>query len=140
MMPPVSLPLTAGIQSALAGATANEAPIASKLAANIFCIADSISARFILGPPGRGEKNGRGRRAELVSKCCRAALDRLGARRHGRSRRHQSALFGIAHARPRYLLETPWPCLLLPECPVPWRSGSCRLPVGAEFRAVRPEL
>jgi hypothetical protein len=44
MMPPVSLPLNGGTQSAFAGADASIPQIATRLAATIFRITDSISA------------------------------------------------------------------------------------------------
>src|SRR5882757_6874997 len=58
MIPPVSLPLNGPIQSARAGAHASIPHMATRLAAPIIRIADSISLRHTLGRIGRHEKNG----------------------------------------------------------------------------------
>src|SRR5450756_259462 len=82
MMPPVSLPLNDGTQSACAGAHASIPHIAARLAASIIRIADSISLGTTLVRIGRHEKNGRRPGGDLSAECCRAALDLVGASRH----------------------------------------------------------
>src|ERR1700730_12892370 len=65
MMPPVSLPLNGGTQSASAGAHASIPHAATRLKAPIIRIADSISLERTLTRIGRHEKNGRRVDAEL---------------------------------------------------------------------------
>src|SRR5665213_1722557 len=65
MMPPVSLPLNGGTVSARAGAQASIPHTATKLAAPIIRIADSISLAATLKRIARHEKNGGGFAAEL---------------------------------------------------------------------------
>src|ERR1700737_4766292 len=94
-MPPVSLPLNGGTQgnqseplnqgnqSASAGAQASIPHTATKLAAPIIRIADSISlGGGTLKRIARHEKNGRRFNADLSPKCCRVALDLVRASRH----------------------------------------------------------
>src|SRR4051794_35598923 len=81
-MPPVSLPLNGGTQSACAGAPASSPHIATRHAAPILRIADSISPGATIECVGRRGKNGLRPEADLSARCCRVALDLAGASRH----------------------------------------------------------
>src|SRR5260370_13894807 len=81
-MPPVSWPWNGGTRSACAGAHASIPHTATRLAAPIIRIADSISLGGTLKRIARHEKNGRGLGADLLERCCRLALDLVRASRH----------------------------------------------------------
>ena len=101
-MPPVSLPLNGGTHSARAGAPASIPHSATRPAAPIIRIADSIWLGATLGRIGRHEKNGRRSERGLIGRCCRAALDLARASRH---RPRRWIIRRIAHARPLHLPE-----------------------------------
>src|SRR5665647_3187667 len=82
MMPPVSLPLIGGTHWACAGADASIPHIATRLAAPIIRIADSIWLRRYLKAHRPPWKERRQRRRGLIGRCCRAALDLVRASRH----------------------------------------------------------
>src|SRR6476661_2359201 len=82
MIPPVSLPLNGGTQSARAGAPPSIPQIATRPATRILRIADSLSLDRTIKGAGGHEKNGRWGRCRLVRQCCRAALDLARASRH----------------------------------------------------------
>src|SRR5258705_8170209 len=82
MMPPVSLPLNGGTSPASAGAHASIPQTATRLAAPIIRIADSIWLRGTLKRIGGLGKNGWRFDAELLGRCCRVALDLVRASRH----------------------------------------------------------
>src|SRR3954447_22435981 len=122
MMPPVSLPLNGGTSSARAGAQASIPHMATKLAAPIIRIADSISLgrtlarvpqkwialsrsehHLVLVRIRRRGKKGRPVDGDLAGRCCRVALDLLRASRH---RRRVGSSRRIAHARPLHNPET----------------------------------
>src|ERR1700724_3217450 len=86
MIPPVSLALKAGTQSARAGAQASMIHIArlevARLEATILRITDSVRIRRILGRIAGHEKNTGRLFMELRLKCCRLALDPVRPSRH----------------------------------------------------------
>src|SRR4051795_7227735 len=103
MMPPVSLPLNGGTSSARAGAQASIPHMATRLAAPIIRIADSIllgrtlarvpqkwialsrsEHHLVLVRIRRRGKKGRPVDGDLAGRCCRVALDLLRASRHRR--------------------------------------------------------
>src|SRR6266567_5773571 len=146
-MPPVSLPLNGGTvsnhgsaESARAGAHASTPHMATRHAAPVIRIADSISLPDTLKRNHGQEKNGGWSDTELSAGCCRVALDRVRASRHrppvGSPRR-------TAHARPHHIVETTRSCgrdryPVRPAGTRPRRRG--RQSGGAEFRPVRPAL
>src|ERR1700704_2171002 len=88
-MPPVSLPLNGGTvsnhgspESARAGAHASTPHMATRHAAPVIRIADSILLADTLERNHGQEKNGRRLEADLSAGCCRVALDRVRASRH----------------------------------------------------------
>src|SRR3954452_11684146 len=82
MMPPVSLPWKGGTWSACAGTHASIPHMATRLAAPIIRIADSIWLAGTLERIGRRGKNGGRFDADLSERCCRLALDLVRASRH----------------------------------------------------------
>src|ERR1700676_309336 len=140
MIPPVSLPLNRGTQSARAGVNASIPQTATRLAAPIIRIADSISAgrHSRAHPPPWKERLTGG--VDLSARCCRAALDLLRASRH---RRQAASPGGKAHARPLDLLEKTRPLRGARRAVRPrrlWPAGPGRLSLGAQFLAVRPAI
>src|SRR5271170_2688123 len=101
-MPPVSLPLNDGTVSARAGAHASIPHTATRLAAPMIRIADSLWLGDTLGRIARHEKNGGAPGDELKPRCCRVALDPVRASRH---RPRTWIIRRIAHARFHYHLE-----------------------------------
>src|SRR3954447_8263957 len=102
-MPPVSLPLNGGTQSAFAGPHATMAEKATRLAARIIRIRkNSFWVQLTLERIARHEKNASPCCNVVAAKCCRVALDFVRASRHG------SALVPLAesHARPFRIVET----------------------------------
>src|SRR5262249_31264942 len=85
MIPPVSLPLKLGTQSALAGAQSSIVDSITRLAATIFRIGRTpFPNQVILGGIRAQEKRAQGLLRRLADECCRAALDRGPPSRHGR--------------------------------------------------------
>src|SRR5262245_43572192 len=82
MMPPVSLPLNGGTQSARAGATDSIPQTATRHAANFLRIADSISPGSNIEGVGAHGKNEPAAGSVVLRRCCRTALDLAGASRH----------------------------------------------------------
>src|SRR4051812_48817219 len=82
MIPPVSLPSNGGVQPACAGAHASIPHTATRLAAPILRIANSLSLWATLERNGRRGKNGGRFDADLAVRCCRRALDLAMASRH----------------------------------------------------------
>src|SRR5436853_7834477 len=81
-MPPVSLAWNGGTEVACAGIPANIPLMATKLAAPMIRIADSIWLGVTLERIGRRAKNGRSFGGDLAQRCCRVALDLIGASLH----------------------------------------------------------
>src|SRR6266851_3561848 len=88
-MPPVSLPLNGGTvsnhgsaESARAGAHASTPHMATRHAAPVIRIADSISLANTLKRNHGQEKNSRRFAVDLSAGCCRVALDLVRASRH----------------------------------------------------------
>src|SRR5260370_19590818 len=91
-MPPVSLPLNGGTvsnhgsaESARAGAHASTPHMATRHAAPVIRIADSISLANTLKRNHGQEKHSRRVAVDLSAGCCRAALDLLVASSHPHS-------------------------------------------------------
>src|SRR5512145_866226 len=87
MIPPVSLPLNGGTVSASAGAPASIAPPmtnrhTTRPRAPILRIADSISSEAHHNAHNRPWKEWLRQEADLPVRCCRLALDLVGASRH----------------------------------------------------------
>src|ERR1700704_6908514 len=87
-MPPVSLPLNGGTvsnhdspESARAGAHASTPHMATRHAAPVIRIADSISLPDTLKRNHGQEKNGGWSDTDLSAGCCRVALDPVGGLR-----------------------------------------------------------
>src|ERR1700739_621626 len=84
MIPPVSLPLTGGTQSARAGTDASATPAAIRTAALMIRMVRSVSLLIVtLECLTRREKNASEGQDRLIGRCCRAALDLGGGSRHG---------------------------------------------------------
>src|SRR6185437_1933297 len=79
---------------------------ATRLAATILRIRDSLSLVCILEPPTEAEKRSRPSGHGVAGKCCRAALDPVVPSRHGQ--RSTNCFAGRDHARPHLLIETAW--------------------------------
>src|ERR1700730_13623252 len=141
MIPPVSLPLKGGTVSARAGAPASIPHIATRQAAPIIRIADSIRLGVTLKGIGPRGKNGGSLVIELAERCGRVALDRARPSRHRLPGWFQRR---IPHARPLRTLEKTRqkrrrarrPARIV--CLRP--AGRSGLSLGAEFRPVRAEL
>src|SRR6478735_4115310 len=136
MIPPVSLPLNGGTVSACAGAPASIPPIATRHTAPNLRIADSISSEAhhnVRQPPW---KEWLRQEVELPVRCCRVALDLVGASRH----RSHVSLPADSHAQPVHFLESIRSCSggARPADLRPCRPG--RQSVRTEFLAVRPAL
>src|SRR5579872_1998813 len=86
MMPPVSLPLNGGTQSARAGANDKRAPEASSAAALMIRIYHSVDFRGTLERIVSQEKQKSPVLSAVIGRCCRAALDLRQPSRHGSPR------------------------------------------------------
>src|ERR1700722_9786967 len=135
-MPPVSLPLNAGTGSAQAGADASIPHIATRLAAPMIRIANSLWLSDTLRRIWRHEKNGGAPGAELKPRCCRVALDPVRASRH---RPNTWITPRIAHARPHHDLERLHSGGGVRPADI-WPAGRGRQSAGAQFRAVWAEI
>src|SRR6185503_19345136 len=136
MIPPVSLPLNGGTVSACAGAPASIPPNATRHTAPILRIADSISSEAHHNVRQRTWKEWLRQEAELPVRCCRVALDVVGASRH----RPHLGLPADSHAQLVHIPESIRPSGGggRPAGLRPCRPG--RQSVRTEFLAVGPAL